>query len=82
MPKCPTCEKEMTDHSKPQDPFFICEDCECDESGLEIDFCDCGTPFVCGDDKRCECEEYGEDYGDCEECDDDYYDDDDDEEED
>lgn len=61
METCPMCGKEMVDHGGPQDPFYICEDCGCDECGLEIGWCDCGTPYICGDDPRCDCDKEEED---------------------
>lgn len=69
---CPCCGKEMTNYTKPQRPKFVCDECCCDESGLEVDYCEgCGEPYVCGDDKDCDCGEY-EQYEYCEKCGHDY----------
>lgn len=60
---CPLCGEEMTNCSHPQRPKWICEDCDCDENGIEVDYCEfCGEPFVAGDDKDCDCEDYDDGY--------------------
>ena len=55
--ECPNCYKEMLDYSNPQDPFYVCPNCGSSASGLEVAWCDCGEPYVVGDDKRCDCED-------------------------
>jgi hypothetical protein len=58
--KCPNCGGNMIDYSKPQRPIFICEDCNGDESGIEVEWCEyCGEPIGFGYD--CDCEDEFED---------------------
>ncbi len=55
---CPCCGKEMQDHSKPCRPFWVCEECSCDESGIELEFCENCGDYIDSSYGECECSDY------------------------
>jgi len=51
-PICRECGVPMDDYSRPQRPYFICPECGGDDSGVEVEWCDCGEPLIDG---CCDC---------------------------
>lgn len=56
-PACPICGTPQDAYHGVQDPFWVCPNCN-GSDGLEVAWCEsCGTPYICGDDPRCSCED-------------------------